>query len=74
MTGRGQTLQFLAEHSKQCGASKLVYPRFLDEGKRHEYDFPPDDELLQMPQVTPMIDNKPIGGKIISVTKKFPSP
>lgn len=67
--GRGKTLQFLATQSKKQQFKK----GFLEESHQ-SVPFPPDEELLRVPLVAKMVEDKPILGETVSILKKFPSP
>jgi len=73
--GRGHLLKMHSENLKRPGGDQNtkipISPPALSIGRSCGYDFPSDNELLETPQVVPMIDGKHIAGEQVSVLKKY---
>lgn len=73
--GRGHLLKMHSENLKRPGGDQNtkipISPPALSIGRSRGYDFPSDNELLETPQVVPMIDGKHIAGEQVSVLKKY---
>lgn len=75
--GRGQILKSLTQHCRADMTSPMSNGGFASKTNNTlgngngVYEFPPDEELLEMPHVTPQVNGATVVGERINVLKKF---